>query len=131
MESASYFAQKHGLEQYLERPAELNELIFKLLVLQESMQNEQARKKRNVEAGLETISIRRTAAGKFIAACMGDGRYRYAVETALRSSTATIAVFQRSRFIKMLRDMGVPEERIAEYCETATIEDDTQALDRE
>jgi len=133
MESASYFAKKHGLEQYLDRPAELNELIFKLLILQESLQNERTRVKRNAGAGAgeETISIRRTVAGKFTAASIGDSRYRYAVETALRGSTATIAVFQRARFIKMLSDMGVPGERIAEYCDTVTLDDDTQVIDRE
>ncbi len=43
METASYFAKKHGLEAYLEKPAELNELIFKLLVLEETLQMELAR----------------------------------------------------------------------------------------
>ena len=128
METAVELAKKLDLEYYLDKPSELNDAIFNLMLLQETLQMEQSRKMR---VNARTISIERTALGKFIAACTGDGTYQYAVETALKAGTAIIPVFQRSRFVKMLRSMGVPEDRIAEYCGSATIDDDTHCMDRE
>ncbi len=129
METASYFARKHGLEQYLDRPGELNEMILRLLVLQETMQGESARKRKDDQASI--VSVRRPVGGKFVVACRGDGVYRYAVETALRAATAPVPVFQRGRFADTLRKMGVPEERIEEYCGSVTISDDTLCLDQD
>jgi hypothetical protein len=131
MESASYFAKKHGLEKYLDKPDELNELILKLMVLQETLQAEGARKNRAGEQGREAILVRRTAAGKFTARCSGDAAYRYAVTTALQGSTALVPIFQRGRFISLLKKMGVPEERIAEYSSTMVVDDDTLCIDQE
>lgn len=131
MESASYFAKKHGLEQYLEKPDELNDMILKLMVLQEAMQAEESRKKRTEGQERETIAVRRTAAGKFTARCTGDAAYRYAVVTALQGTTALVPLFQRGRFISLLRKMGIPEERIAEYCATVVLDDDTLCIDQE
>ncbi len=131
METASLFAKRHGLEDYLEKPAELNELIFRLLVLQETMQAEQARKLGGVPSAAPLISARRTVHGKFTAACRGDKTYRYAVETALRSATTVSPLFQRGRFVKALRSMGVPEERIAEYAGSIVLSDDTLCIDPE
>ncbi len=131
METASLFAKKHGLEGFLDKPAELNELIFKLLVLQESMQTEQARKRMKAAPDVPAISVRRTVHGKFTVACAGDRTYSYAVETALRSATTVSPLFQRGRFVKALRSMGVPEERIAEYCDSIMLSDDTLCADPE
>ncbi len=131
METASVFAKKHGLEQYLENPDALNEMILKLLVLQEAMQSEAERKARTEGAGQKIISIRRTAGGKFTVRCSGDGAYRYAVETAFKGSTALVPLFQRGRFVSLLRQMGVPEDRIAEYCSSVTLHDDTVCIDQE
>ena len=131
METASYFAKKHGLETYLDRPAELNELIFRLLVLQETLQAEQAWKRENGEAPVPPISVRRTVHGKFIARCAGDPVYRYAVETALRSATTIVPLFQRGRFGNALRSMGVPEDRIREYSDSIVLSDDTLCVDPE
>lgn len=131
METAAFFAKKHGLEAYLEKPAELNELIFKLLVLQESLQAEQARKSVSAGAAAPLISVRRNVHGKFTAACAGDVAYRYAVETALRSATTVSPLFQRGRFVRALRSMGVPEDRIAGYCGSIVLSDDTLCVDPE
>jgi len=131
MESASVFAKKHGLEQYLEKPDALNEMIIKLLVLQEAMQAEAERKMQTEGAGRKIISIRRTAGGKFTVRCSGDGTYRYAVETALKGSTALVPLFQWGRFVSLLRKMGVPEDRSSEYCSSVTLHDDTICIDQE
>ncbi len=131
METASFFAKRHGLEAFLDKPAELNELIFKLLVLQESMQTEQARKRMKAAPDAPVISVRRTVHGKFTAACSGDRTYRYAVETALRSATTVSPLFQRGRFVNALRSMGVPEERISQYCDSIILSDDTLCVDPE
>ncbi len=131
METASYFAKKHGLEAYLDRPAELNELIFRLLVLQETLQAEQARTRERSAPPAPQISVRRTVHGKFTALCAGEPAYRYAVETALRSATTVAPLFQRGRFVNALRSMGVPEERIREYCDSIVLSDDTLCVDPE
>ncbi len=131
MESASVFAKKHGLERYLEKPDELNEMIVKLLVLQEAMQAESEQSMLAKEPGSQAISIRRTAGGKFTARCFGEGAYRYAVATALQDSTALVPLFQRARFVSLLRKMGVPEGRITVYCASVTLHDDTVCIDPE
>ncbi len=131
MESASVFAKKHGLEQYLEKPDELNEMILKLLVIQEAMQAESERTARAKEPGQQPISIRRAAGGKFTVQCRGEGAYRYAVSTALQGSTALVPLFQRRRFTSLLRKMGVPEDRIDEYCSSVTLHDDTVCIDQD
>jgi hypothetical protein len=132
METAAELAKKNNLEQYLDRPDELNNAIFNLMLLQETIQLEQARKLKFVaNDDIETISVRRTAHGRFIAACTGEKKYRYAVETALKNSTTVVAVFQRSRFVSVLRSMGIPDDKITEYCDTMTIDDSTQCVDRE
>jgi hypothetical protein len=131
METASFFAKKHGLEHYLDEPAELNDLIFRLLVLQEILQAEDSRRTRTVRPDAAVISVRRTAQGRFTAACAGDAAYRYAVETALRTSTIIAPLLQRGRFMNALRSMGVPEERISEYCDGIVLSDDTLCIDPE
>jgi len=131
MESASFFAKKHGLEQYLDNPDALNEMLLKLMVLQEALQTEAARKNRAGEGGRETIAVRRGAAGKFTARCNGDPAYRYAVLTALQGSTALVPIFQRRRFISLLKQMGIPEEKINEYCSSVMLDDDTHCIDQE
>lgn len=131
MYTAAGLAKKYGLEQYLERPAELNELIFNLLLLQETMQLEGARKRMRDERDTKPIVLRRTAYGKFVAACTGDEKYRYAVETAFKTATDVLAVFQHRRFVKTLRSIGVPEDKITEFCQTVTLEDDTHCIDQE
>ncbi len=128
METAAELAKRLGLEQYLDKPGELNKAIFNLMLLQETLQMEQARK---MKVNAKSILIKRSAHGKFIAACSGDPAYRYAVETALKAGTTVIPVFQRSRFINLLRGMGIPEDRIAQYCDSITIDDDTLCIDRE
>ncbi len=129
--TSTSFAKKHNLEQYLEKPDELNEMIVKLLVLQEAMQAEADRKARAKEPGKQAISIRRSAGGKFTAQCYGEETYRDAVTTALQGSTTLVPLFQRRRFADLLRKMGVPEDRIVEYCSTVTLHDDTVCIDPE
>ena len=131
METASYFARKHRLEHYLDDPALLNETILRLLVLQEAMQNEGHRKGGGERAGSGTISVRRSVAGAFTARCCGDPSYRYAVETALRASTASVPLFQRGRFTDLLTSRGVPGDRIAAYAGTLALSDDTHCVDPE
>ena len=131
METAAYFARKHGLEGYLERPAELNEMILRLMVLQEAMQREQARKADHELSGRGAVTVRRKTIGSFTVRCMGDPAYGYAAETALKESTATVALFQRGRFVSLLRRMGVPAERIEELCASVVIDDDTHCFDPE
>lgn len=101
------------------------------MLLQETIQLEQARKLKFINNNTETISVGRTVHGRFIAACIGDRMYRYAVETALNSTTTVIAVFQRRRFISVLRSMGLPEDKITEYCDSVTIDDNTHCLDQD
>lgn len=127
--SATVLAKQYGLEHYLVKPEELNETIFRLLLLQETVQLEQARRK-----GIppdSVITVKRKAAGRFSATCRGDGRYRYAAETALKQATAVIPVFQRGRFIISLRSMGIPEDVISAFSNSVTIEDDTICIDQE
>lgn len=131
MYTADGLAKKYGFEQYLDRPAELNEAIFNLMLLQETIQLEQARKKKREEPGSAPIILRRTVYGKFIAACSGDQRFRYAVETAFKASTDSLAVFHRGRFVRALRGMGISEDKINEFCRTIIIEDDTHCIDQE
>ncbi len=131
MYTAAGLAKKYGLEQYLDRPDELNDKIFHLMLLQETLQRERARKKKREEPDSTLILVKRIAYGKFIAACSGDATYRYAIETALKPATDVVAVFQHGRFVKALRSMGVPENRISEFCDTVTIEDDTHCIDAE
>jgi hypothetical protein len=128
MESSQSQARKHGLDHYLNKPDELNDLIFKLMLLQETIQIEQAQK---MQLNAKTISTKRTVHGKFVAASKGDEKYQYAVETALRTSTAIVAVFQRRLFIQTLRSMGVPEEKISEFTNSLLIHDDTHCIDPE
>ncbi len=128
METAADLAKKLGMEYYLDKPDELNDAILNLLLLQESLQLEQAKKIKPDEG---VISVRRHVHGKFIAACVGDGTYRYAVETALKASTFTVAVFQRRRFIGVLRSMGIPEGKIAAFSGSVIIDDNTHCSDRE
>ncbi len=128
METAAELAKKYGLERYLDKPAELNDAIFHLMLLQETIQFEQARK---MKVGAAAITAKRSAHGTFIAACSGDKTYRYPVETALKSGTTVIAVFQRRRFISVLRSMGVPEDKIAEFCDSLVIDDNTLCFDEE
>jgi hypothetical protein len=127
--SASILAKQYRLEHYLGKPEELNETIFRLLLLQETLQLEQARKKESPAENV--ITVTRKAAGKFSATCRGDARYRYAAETALKQATATIPVFQRVRFILTLRSMGVPESIISDFSNSVTMEDDTVCIDQE
>jgi hypothetical protein len=129
MESAADLAKRSGLEQYLQKPAELNDAIFNLMLLQETIQIEHAQRLKIRAAGTETITSKRSVHGKFIAGCTGDKKYRYAVETALRASTAIVPVFQRGLFVSMLKRMGVPEDHIAEYCASVIISDDTHCSD--
>lgn len=131
METASYFARKHGLEQYLDDPALLNDTILRLLVLQEAMQNEAGRRRAAEPAGSGDIVVRRTVVGAFTARRSGDLDYRYAVETALRAATAPVPLFQRARFIDMLKGMGVPGDRSAAYAASAALSDDTHCVDPE
>ena len=131
MHTSVALAKKFGLERYLDQPGELNEAIFNLMLLQETIQLEQAREKRRDDSQAQHISIKRAATGKFVAGCIGEMKYRYAVETALKASTALLAVFHRSRFTSVLRNMGLPEEKIAEFCQTVTIDDDTHCIDPE
>ncbi|OGW41515.1 MAG: hypothetical protein A2010_04975 [Nitrospirae bacterium GWD2_57_9] len=131
MYTSSALAKRYGFERYLENPAELNDLIFNLMLLQETIQLEKARKKKREVPETESIQVKRTVYGKFIAGCSGDGKYRYAVETALRASTEVLSVFQRNKFVKVLTSMGVPEDKIREFCESVTIDDDTHCIDGE
>jgi hypothetical protein len=128
METAAFFARKHGLERYLDDPAELNSAIFKLLVLQEALQEEQARRSGG-GTGAAAISVRRTVHGKFTASCSGDGAYRYAVEMALRAATTVTPLFQRGLFENTLHSMGVPGERIEVYSDSVVLSDDTRCID--
>lgn len=128
METAAELAKKFGLERYLDKPVELNDAIFNLMLLQETNQLEQARK---MKVGATAIAARRSAHGTFIVSCSGDKTYRYAVETALKAGTSVIAVFQRRRFIGVLRSMGVPEDKIAEFCDSVVIDDNTLCFDEE
>jgi hypothetical protein len=129
MESAADLAKKHGLEKYLDKPAELNDAIFNLMLLQETIQLEQAQRLKVRGTGTETITSKRSVHGRFIAGCTGDKQFRYAVETALRASTAIVAVFQRGLFVSMLKRMGIPEDRIVQYCDSVIISDDTHCSD--
>jgi hypothetical protein len=131
MESAADMAKRHGLEKYLDKPAELNDAIFNLMLLQETVQIEQAQRLKIRPAGTETILSKRSVHGKFIAGCTGDKQYGYAVETALRAATTVVAVFQRGLFISMLERMGIPEDRISQYCDSVIISDDTHCSDRD
>ena len=131
METASYFAKKHGLEHYLDKPTELNEMILKLLVLQETLQDEALRERRRAGSSGDTLSVARPVTGRFTASCAGDKTYQYAVETALRAATAPVPLFQRGRFEGLLRKMGVPEDRIKEYCGSVFLSDDTHCIDQE
>lgn len=131
MHTASGLAKKHGLEKYLDRPQELNELIFDLLLLQETLQLGHARRTKRDHPRAVVITVKRSAYGKFIAACSGDETYRYAVETALKASTEVLSVFQRSRFTHLLRSMGVPDAKVEEYADTLVLDDDTHCADRE
>jgi hypothetical protein len=128
MESSLDFARKHGLERFLEKPDELNTMIFKLILLQDTIQLEETQK---TKANAQTISVKRSAHGKFVALCRGDVQYRYAVETALRASTSVIAVFQRGRFVQMLHSMGLPEGAVRELCGSVFVDDDTHCADPE
>jgi hypothetical protein len=128
METAAELAKKYGLERYLVKPAELNDAILHLMLLQETIQLEQARK---MKVGAVTITAKRSAAGAFFAACTGDKTYRYAAETALKAGATVIAVFQRKRFTGVLRSMGVPEDKIEEFCNSVVIDDNTLCFDEE
>lgn len=131
MHTAAGLAKKFGLEQYLGQPGPLNEMIFSLMLLQETIQLEHARKSKRERPDAVGISVRRAAYGKFIAVSSGDEKYRYAVETALKASTEVISVFQRSRFVKLLRSMGVPDDKIDEFADTVILDDDTHSIDQE
>jgi hypothetical protein len=87
METAAFFARKHGLERYLDDPAELNSAIFKLLVLQEALQEEQARRSGG-GTGAAAISVRRTVHGKFTASCSGDDGHAAVPAGPLREHAA-------------------------------------------
>jgi hypothetical protein len=128
MESSENLAKRQGLEHYLDKPAALNDTIFNLLLLQETIQLEQARK---MKVNAVHISVRRPVTGKFTASCSGQGKYRYAVEMALKASTSTVAVFQRSLFTGMLRNMGIPEDSISEFCDSMALDDDTHCTDQD
>ena len=128
METAAELAKKYGWERYLGKPAELNDAIFQLMLLQETIQLEQARK---MKVGAAAIAAKRSARGTFFVACSGNKTYRYAVETALKAGTTVIAVFQRRRFIGVLRSMGVPEDKIMEFCDSVVIDDNTLCFDEE
>jgi len=128
METAAELAKKYGLERYLDRPAELNDIIFHLMLLQETIQLEQSRK---MKIGAAAITTRRSAHGAFFVACSGDKTYRYPVETALQAGTTVIAVFQRRRFIGVPRSTGVPEDKIAEFCDSVVMDDNTLCFDEE
>ncbi len=131
MYTSAGLAKKFGLEQYLDKPAELNSAIFNLMLLQETIQLEQARKSRRNAPDKGAIAVKRIAYGKFIASCRGDEKYRYAAETALKASTDILAVFQRNKFVNVLRSLGVPEEGAAEFCDTVVIDDNTHCIDQE
>jgi hypothetical protein len=128
METAAELAKKFGLERYLDKPDELNDAIFHLMLLQETIQFERSRM---MNVGAVAITAKRSAAGAFVAACSGDKSYRYPVETALKAGTTVVAVFQRRRFISVLRSMGVPEDKIAEFCDNVVIDDNTLCFDEE
>jgi hypothetical protein len=129
MHTSAALAKKLGLEHYLDKPAELNRAIFNLMLLQETIQLEQARKKRRDCPDSEAITVRRIATGKFTAGAMGDAKFRYAVETALKASTDILAVFQRARFVNMLRNIGMPDDVIDSLCDTVSIDDNTHCGD--
>ena len=131
MFTSAAIAKKYGFERYLKKPDELNQVIFNLMLLQEAIQMERARKKKHDPADNQTVAIKKIATGKFIAAAVGDVKYRYAVETGLKASTEILAVFNRSRFIKFLRNVGLAENVISGYCDSVTIEDDTHCIDTE
>ena len=129
MYTSAALAKKLGLEHYLDKPADLNRAIFNLMLLQETIQLEQAREKRRDLPASETISIRKIATGKFTAGAMGDTRLRYAIETALKASTDILAVFHRARFVNMLGNIGIPDTIIDTLCESVSIDDDTHCID--
>lgn len=129
MESAADLAKRHGLDKYLDKPAELNDAILNLMLLQETLQIERTQRLKVQGAHTGTIMSKRSVHGKFIAGCTGDKQYRYAVETALRASTAIVAVFQRGLFVSMLKRMGIPDDRITQYCDSVIISDDTHCSD--
>jgi hypothetical protein len=131
MYTSAGLAKKYGLEHYLDKPAELNDAIIKLMLLQETMQLERARKKKREDPGRGTVAVKRIAYGKFIASCSADQKFRYGVETAFKASTDIVAVFQWGRFVKALRSMGIPEEEIEEYSQSVSLEDDTHCIDQE
>ncbi len=131
MHTAAGLAKKLGLESYLDKPRELNEMIFNLMLLQETIQLEHARKSKRERPDAAVTTVKKSAYGKFIAGCSGDKQYRYAVETALKASTEVIAVFQRKRFVKLLASMGVPQDKIEECADSVALDDDTHALDQE
>ncbi len=131
MYTSSGLAKKYGLEQYLDKPVELNDAIFNLMLLQETIQMERAQKKKSDGSAGSIIAVKRVAHGNFIAACSGDEKYRHAVETALKASTNILAVIQRNRFAKILRSMGVPEEKNADFCDTIMIDDNTHCIDQD
>ncbi len=131
MYTSTALAKKYGMEQYLDRPAELNQMIFNLMLLQETIQLERARKKMRDRSAKGTIAVKRIASGKFVTACVGDEKYRYAVETAFKASSEILAVIQRTRFIRVMQSMGVPQKKIEEFCDSITIEDDTHCIDQE
>ena len=128
MESSADLARKYGLERYLEDPVRLNETIFQLLLLQETIQMERSGR---LKVNASTLSVRRSALGKFTARCRGDRAYAYAVETALKAATNILPVFHLDRFIQVLKHMGIPEHKIADYCGTIVISDDTHCLDED
>jgi hypothetical protein len=130
MKSASVLAKQYGLERYLNDSAALNENIFKMMLLQEALQHEKARRKKG-DVISTVISVKRKAAGKFTASSRGDEKYRYAVETALRASTDVLSVFHRRRFVNMLVNMGIPACKIEEFSESIILDDDTLCIDPE
>ena len=95
------------------------------------MQREQARKTGSEQSGSSAFTVRRKAVGNFTVRCTGALAFGYAAETALKGSTATVPLFQRGRFVSLLRRMGVPENAIEELSASVVIDDDTHCFDPE
>lgn len=83
--------------------------------------------------GLEGFChVRGHAQGKFAVSTRGDPQYKDAVEDAAGGAIGDVVVqFNKEKFESMLKEKGIPEERIKEFMANLFIDDETYFVRKE
>jgi hypothetical protein len=127
------FAKEHELEHFLDKPAELNRLILKLIRFEHDMQFAQQRHKYDENNKTEELaydSVSKYAQGKFTFYFTGKKEYADIAKKALNHSVDIHALLNYDEYVGLMRQYKVPENEIMPYLDLFHIIDDSYASER-